>query len=163
MIVSLDIYKQNHPPLLKNVKPDVIKYPKFKKTEDKVEDLSEHIYKHRKYVGYLPGNEAREFLENYFDDTRLTMGSITFEGCLPAISFSDNNTFSLGYDLNAYVTPMLDIESEEKLLSELEGHPNAEKIKERVGFKLNQLLDALKKFKIGKSFSVNTQQLCLNL
>lgn len=163
VILSVDIYQSEYPATLAEAKPKIVRFPKFKMTENCVED-PEYILKHRKYCGFLTPQEADEFLSENFTDTCQTLGSISEYGWLPAISFSDGDC-GQGFYLNAYITPMLDEKDEEEILSEMRDHPNAEQIRRRVGDKLNQCLNLLENFfvreKVGKSFFVDTHQLWL--
>ena len=92
---------------VKYFKPNSIKYPLWKMTEDEVED-PEYYKAHRKYVGELSAEQLKDFLTdiNYIVSIENTMGSLTEYGLQPAVSFQTESTNCM-YD-NLYVTPLTD-------------------------------------------------------
>jgi len=164
VILSLDIVKGEDGRgvvRLKRVKPDEVKYPKFKVTETEVED-PEWCAKHRKYVGILSPKETNKFLEDNFCEACQTMGSITEIGWLPSVAFSYEDE---GFFLNAYVSPILDEEDEKKLLEEIKNHPQSQILTRSVTDTIDLLLKNLEGFyergEVEKSFHVDTKQIFL--
>lgn len=162
VIVSVDVYK-GHKYNLRDCKPTSIRYPKFRVTETEVENTDCHKT-HRKYVGILTPKETLAFIDDCeFSKTNKTMGALTEMGMLAAISFSNESSLC---DINAYISPILNNEDEEIIVREMENNPEAERIRHRVMYKLNQSLSLLSEWDfnspfIAKSFLVDTKQLTL--
>lgn len=160
VILTIDIPKGSNV-LLGRIKPTMVKYPKFKVTEDKSED--DYYAKHRKYVGRITAKEAEELFDNEFSRIEHTMGVITFEGLKPAVSF---DTESDSCYMNAYVSPVI-VEEEElvaaiaKLPTEYDREQVLDKARKKYDQCLNLLYDFYHYHKVAKSFHVNTNQLHL--
>lgn len=163
IILTIDIHK-GADITLSSVKPKIAR--KFDVTETKVEE-TEWCKLHRKYVGVLNPKEAKEFIEEYFSSTCRTCGSLIRHQLYPAVSFNYNDAWSYGYDINAYVSPIIETNDESLLIKEIDSHPNSEIVSRKVGDKLDQCLDLLLNYFefpwIASSIFVNTKQLYLNL
>lgn len=162
VIVSLDIYK-DHKYNLKDCKPTSITHPKFRVTETEVEN-TEYYKIHRKYVGILTPKETLEFIDDCdFNETMDTAGALTDVGLLAAVSFSSDSTL---FNINAYISPILNYEDEEIILKEMENNPESERIRDRIMNKIEQSFQLLldwdfNKPALAKSFMVDTKQLTL--
>lgn len=85
VIYTIDTHEK-----ISRVKPDYIKHPKFKVTENEGEFISdcEKPFNHRKYVGIIDAHELLDILKEEYSSTYETMGALTLEfGMLDAISF----------------------------------------------------------------------------
>lgn len=166
VILTIQIYKEDRErysspePNLTDIKPSVVKFPKFHVTEDTPEDSD--IKKHRKYVGIISPEDLKNLIEEAdFENADETMGSITLDyGWMPAISFS---AYAERHGINAYITPIPEREDEEILMRELDSHPQREIVVKKVNRKLSQCLevlkDVLKTEALPKSFFVDVNQL----
>jgi len=110
IILSIDIYDDGWK--LSSVKPKIVQYPLFYKTESEADE--DCIKIHRKYCGCLSFDELITLIEQVnITDTCDTMGALTLDyGFLPAVSMTDNDG---GWNINLYVSPIFDDETEEKI------------------------------------------------
>jgi hypothetical protein len=103
--------------------PKIVKRPLFVPTD--VERDENRISK--KYIGLLTPDQLIEFVDLCeFTDTCQTQGALTLEyGLLPAISFSETDSYYYGYEFNAYISPV--ISNYDDLCDELDKLPEKQK------------------------------------
>jgi len=121
VILTIDTHKDGLHNSIRAVKPDIVKKRSiWTVTETECEDDWQAA--HRKYVGILDGQQLETLFEQcYFCHACDTMGALTLEfGMMDAVSFEDEN-FSDGYVINAYVSVIWADETEELFAKAGEG------------------------------------------
>lgn len=169
VILSLDINKisgLNLGYLRRNIK----ELNKMQITEKEIEE-PEYYKIHRKFTGLLNPKQLKEFVENNFSSTCLTMGSITFEyGFIDAISFDSEYWSNEGVYLNAYISPVFSFQDEDEISSEFDKIPEDQRkyFANQIQRKMSSAFKSLEKafendFHFAKSIFINFNQLYLDL